>query len=406
MSLLDAPASPPQACRVVLRRGKVRPFFGRHPWVLDGAVQRVEGQPADGDVVDLHSDRGQFIARGLYNSRSRLRVRLYTWDPRQPLDAELWRRRIDAALALRAALGLQQPAGAVRLVNSEGDGLGGLVVDRYAEHLVVQVTAQGIAHRLGEIVPALVQLLHPRSILLRTDREMNKAEGLHLEEGPLWGTPPEGPVFVEEHGLKYGVDLAAGQKTGLFLDQRDNRRAAAEHVRGRRVLDVCCYSGGFSLAAAALGGARHVLGIDSSSKAIALARANAELNGLSHVQFEVADAFHKLQALVTQGERFGAVVLDPPKFARHRLALADALKAYHHLNRLAVEALLPEGLLVTCSCSGHVSREQFAYMLADVAQRTGRDVQILQQRGAAPDHPISASCLEGEYLKCFVCRVL
>jgi 23S rRNA (cytosine1962-C5)-methyltransferase len=212
-------------------------------------------------------------------------------------------------------------------------------------------------------------------------------------------------VFIEEHGLRYGVDLSAGQKTGFYLDQRDNRRAAAEHFRGRRVLDVFCYSGAFSLTASALGGAKHVLGIDSSSKAIALAQANAQLNGTSHVQFEVADAFHRLQALVEADEKFGGIVLDPPKFARNRKGVAEALKAYHHLNRLAVQALEPGGILVTCSCSGHVSREEFAFMLADVAQRTGREVQILQQRGAAADHPVSATCLEGEYLKCFVCRV-
>ena len=172
------------------------------------------------------------------------------------------------------------------------------------------------------------------------------------------------------------------------------------------MLDLFCYTGGFSLTASAIGGARHVLGIDSSGKAITLARANAQLNDAPHVQFEIGDAFMKLQAFVDAGERFGAVVLDPPKFARNKQGVAEALKAYHHLNRLAVETLEPRGILVTCSCSGHVSRDEFAFMLADVAQRTGRDVQILEQRGAAADHPVSATCLEGEYLKCFICRVV
>ena len=221
----------------------------------------------------------------------------------------------------------------------------------------------------------------------------------------LYGEAPAGPVFIEEHGIRYGVELTGGQKTGFFLDQRENRRAAAAYASGRRVLDLFCYSGGFSLAASVLGQARSVLGVDSSQRAVALARANAELNGLNNVTFDEGDCFKRLEQLVADGERFGMVILDPPKFARNREAVPEALRAYHHLNRLAVQVLEPGGTLVTCSCSGHVSREDFQYMLADVAQRTERDVQILDQRGAAPDHPVAATCLESEYLKCFIAHV-
>ncbi len=212
-------------------------------------------------------------------------------------------------------------------------------------------------------------------------------------------------MFIEEHGIRYGVELTGGQKTGFFLDQRENRRAAAAYVRGRRVLDLFCYSGGFSLAAHVLGQARQVLGIDSSERAIALAQANAALNGMDNVAFEEGDCFKRLEQLIAAGERFGLVVLDPPKFARNREAVPEALRAYHHLNRLAVQVLEPSGTLVTCSCSGHVSREDFLFMLADVAQRTDRNIQILDQRGAAPDHPVAATCLESEYLKCCIARV-
>ncbi len=404
-STSDSSTSTFVRAQVVLKRGKVRPFFGRHPWVLDGAVHRVIGQPADGDEVDLVSDRGQFVARGLYNSHSRIRVRLYSWTADETLDRAFWRPRLESAVALRTQLRYDQPAGAARLVYSEADGLCGLIVDRYGPYLVVQPTALAIANRIEELVAILVELTQPQGVLLRTDREISKAEGLRLEERVLYGEAPTGPVFIEEHGVRYGVELTGGQKTGFFLDQRENRRAAAAFANGRRVLDLFCYSGGFSLAASMLGQARSVLGVDSSQRAVALARANAELNGLNNVNIDEGDCFKRLEQLVADGERFGMVVLDPPKFARNRDAVPEALRAYHHLNRLAVQVLEPGGTLVTCSCSGHVSREDFLYMLADVAQRTERNIQILDQRGSSPDHPVVATCLESEYLKCCIAHV-
>lgn len=391
---------------VWLKPRKVRPFFGRHPWVLDSAIARIDGQPADGDVVDLISDKGRFVARGLFNSKSRIRVRLYTWNAAEPIDETFWRRRLEAAVALRRDLGYADLSGAARIVFSEADGLSGLIVDRYGEYLAIQPTALAMAQRLSSLTPMLVELLHPRGIVLRNERGLAQVEGIHLAEGLHWGQMPEGPVFIEEHGLRYGVDLREGQKTGFYLDQRENRRAAAGYCRGRSVLDLFCYSGGFGLAALKLGGAREVLAVDGSQKALALARANAELNGVSNIHFEQGDGFETLDALRAAGERFGAIVLDPPKFARSRAALDDALMAYHRLNRGAADLLEPGGILVTCSCSGHVTREDFLHMLAGVAQRSGRDIQVLEQRGAAPDHPVSASCLEGEYLKCFICRVV
>jgi 23S rRNA (cytosine1962-C5)-methyltransferase len=394
------------AKRVVLKPRKVRPFFGRHPWVLDSAVGRVEGEPADGDVVDLVSDRGQFIARGTFNSQSRLRVRLYTWQADEALDTAFWQKRLLTAISLRKTLGYDRPEGAARLVSSEADGLSGLIVERYGSHIVMQETALGMIQRLDELLPTIVQECRPQSVAVRVDKQMVRAEGITFDDAIVHGQRDDGPVFIEEHGIRYGVDLDAGQKTGFFLDQRENRKTAAAYAAGRRVLDVCCYTGAFSLAALKLGGARETLGIDSSPKAIALAQANSQLNGIANARFEVGDAFQRLEFLAESGERFGMVVLDPPKFARNRDGVQQALRAYHHLNRLAVMALEPGGILVTCSCSGHVTREDFAFMLADVAQRTGREIQFLEMRGAAPDHPVIATCLESEYLKCFVCRVV
>lgn len=391
--------------RVILKPRKARPFFGRHPWVLDSAIQRIEGQAEDGDEVLLVSDQGQPIARGILNRRSRLLVRLYTWDTSEPLDDKFWRERLQRAIELRVRLGYDDQEGAARLVYSEADGLSGLIVDRYGRDLVLQVNSLAMAKRLDRLTPMLVELVGPRSMVVRTDRQTLQHEGMDLDDGPCWGELPEGPVFIREHGLKYGVELHAGQKTGFYLDQRENRRAAAAYAHGQRVLDMFCYSGAFSLTVRSLGEAREVFGFDSSHPAVALARANAEMNGITGVRFESGDAFATLEGLHASGEKFGLVILDPPKFAHSRQAVDDALKAYHRLNRAAVALLPPNGILVTCSCSGHVSREDFLHMLADVAQRTDRNIQVLEQRGAAPDHPVSATCLESEYLKCMICRV-
>ena len=240
--------------QIVLKPRKARPFYGRHPWVLDSAVEGVEGSPADGQVVDLLSDKGKFIARGVFNSQSRIRVRLYAWNPAQELDEAFWCGRIAAALRLRKDIGYDDPQGAARLVFSEADGLSGLIVDRYGPHLSIQVTALAMAVRLKQIVPFLVGLTGAESVVLRTERGIGRAEGLDLRDGPYWGTPPDGPILIQEHGLQFAVDLAEGQKTGLYLDQRENRLAAASYFRGRRVLDMFCYTGGFSLAAT-VGGA-------------------------------------------------------------------------------------------------------------------------------------------------------
>lgn len=392
--------------QVILKPRKSRPFYGRHPWVLESAVDHVDGNPADGDVVELLSEKGKFIARGIINSHSRIRVRLYTWEASQPVDDAFWRARLESALALRKGLGYDNPRGAARLVFSEADSLSGLVVDRYGEYLVLQVTSLAMLQRLDSLVPVLQESVAPRGIVARTERGLAAMEGIDLRDERLWGQRPGGPVFIEEHGIRYGVDFSEGQKTGFYIDQRENRRAAASYMHGRRVLDMFCYSGGFSLAGSILGGAREILGVDTSSKAVALAKANAELNGIANVHFEVADAFEKLDQLVYRRERFEAVVLDPPKFAGSRKKVDDALMAYHRINRTAVDLLEPGGILVTCSCSGHVTREDFLHMLSGVAQRTGRQIQVLEQRGPSADHPVSATCLETEYLKCFICRVV
>lgn len=392
--------------RVLLKPHKSQPFYGRHPWVLDSAIAKIEGTVADGDAVDLISEKGSWIARGWFNSHSRIRVRLYTWKQDEDLDDAFLRRKIESAISLRRELGLLGGNSATRLIYSEADGLSGLIVDSFGSHLVVQPTAMAMANRLDSIVPQLVELANPASILVRIDEGTAQREGLTAVAEHKWGEPPPEVVFIEEHGVRYGVQMAKGQKTGFYIDQRDNRLAAARYMRGRKLLDMCCYSGGFSLCAVKFGGACEAIGVDTSEHVVQLARANAQLNDVDHVRFEKGDCFEDLDARHAAGEKFDAVVLDPPKFTRGRKGIDDALRAYHRLNQRAVELLTPGGILVTCSCSGNVSREDFFDMLYGVAVKTKRDIQVLEMRGAAADHPVGVVCPENQYLKCFICRVV
>ena len=390
--------------RVVIRRRSARPFFARHPWVFVTSIDRVEGDPAPGDEVEVASFEGQFIARGLFNPHSAIRVRLYRWDG-GPIDDDLLAALIRCAARWRAeGLGLDGPEAGVRLVFSEADGLSGLTVDRFGRRLVAQFSGLGLYARREVILDILAGLPGVEGVVVRGDRSTAEAEGLHVDEAEMRGSPSHGPVRIVEHEIRYEVDLASGQKTGFYLDQRDNRRAVASLARGRDVLDLYCYSGGFALNALKAG-ASEVLGIDSSAPAIALARRNAELNGLGAARFEVGDVMESIERLRSEGRRFGLVVCDPPKFARHPKGIEKALRAYLSLNLAALGVLARDGVLATCSCSGLVDRSLFADLLGQVADRTGRSIQILEQRGQAADHPVSASCLESDYLKGFLCRV-
>ena len=390
--------------RVMLQPRRARPFFGRHPWVFAGAVATVEGEPADGDEVEVHSHGGHFIARGLYNGRSKIRVRLYSWSPETPLDRDFFAGRLDAALRLRQMLGLNAAGQACRLVFSEGDGLSGLTVDRYDRWLIVQFTALGMALRRELLVDLLVERLQPEGIYLRTERGIGDLEGLELHDGPLWGGVPAGPITIGDAGLRFRINLVEGQKTGYYLDQRDNRQAVARLARGRRVLDAFCYTGGFGLHALRAGAAE-VVALDVSEPALTLARENAALNGLGQIRFVRSDVFDGLDEMVRAGERFGLVVLDPPRFARSRGAVDEALRGYRRLQTLALRLLEPDGILVMCCCSGLITQEMLEDVQAQVAVEERREVQLLERRGQAADHPVAVTCRESSYLKCLISRV-
>ena len=399
--------------KVILKPRRAQPFFARHPWVFSGAIARIEGEPAAGAEVALVTEHGEFVARGLFNPISNIQVRLYGWDAQKPLDEAFWSERLDDAIRLRrdvlkiTGLDLSRPGSACRLVYSEADCMSGLVVDRYGDWLSVQLTSLALASRRELLTRLLNEKLTPAGIWLRTERGIRAAEGLEIADGLMCGAEPPRPLVIKEHGLRYAVDIVEGQKTGFFLDQRDNRREAARYVRaGGRVLDLCCYTAGFAMNAVRHGAAKEVLAVDVSEPALGTARANVEANGLTEaIRFEKSDAFKALEALRGAGERFDLVILDPPKLARHARGIAEALRGYHSLNRLAMEVLEGDGILVTCSCTGYVERQMFEEMLADAARSAKRRMQILEVRGASADHPTSVACKETDYLKCYIGRV-
>ena len=381
-----------------------RPFFARHPWVFDSSIDRVVGQPAPGDQVDVVTSDGQFIAKGLYNPTSTIRVRLYRWDD-GPLDDEFWSDSLKKAVRLRTdILGLERESAAYRLVFSEGDGLSGLTVDRYSRWLVAHFSSLALYTRHDLILSLLGELTGAEGIISRTERGVAQKEGLRAGEELSRGLVPDQPVTIVENGLYFRVDLRSGQKTGFYLDHRVNRQVVADYCRGKRVLDLFCFSGAFSLNAAKAG-AVMTLGIDSSATAVELARQHATMNQIDTAEFQTGDVLEALERLRSEGRRFDVVIADPPKYARQAKDVEHALKGYLRLNLAALDVLEPDGILVTCSCSGLVGRELFADLIATVAEQSGRPIQILEQRGQAPDHPISASCLETEYLKCLICHV-
>lgn len=393
--------------RVVLKPRRALPFFHRHPWVFDTALDKCNESLAPGDEVLLATKDGQPVARGLYNPHSKIRIRLYSWDVQSPLDSLFWKSRLTRAIQLRRVLApAPSSSTAERLVFSEADGLSGLTVDRYGDWLSVQFTSLALWARRELFLEHLRELCSPKGILLRTERGMRAAEGLEASDGLAWGDDPPRPLMLVENGLQFAVDLQEGQKTGFFLDQRENRALLNPLVKNRRVLDAFCYSGGFSLNAAVHGQAAHVTAVDVSEAALELAKRNAELNGAGErIDFVKQDAFKALEGFVASGTKFHAVVLDPPKMARRREAVEAALKGYYSLNRLGIQVLEPGGWLLTCSCSGLVTREMFEETLAKAAVHAGRDLQVVRAAGPAPDHPASLSCPENEYLKCYLCRV-
>ena len=383
-----------------------RNFKGYHPWVMERSVIPPAAEIPPGETVDLLFTDGRWIGRGIYNPRSRIRLRLYQWDQTQQLDTAWLHGQMARAFAMRRQRMASQGAlDALRWVNSEGDGLSGLVIDQFGPYVVVQITALAMWQWQTAIVEYVREHLQPRGVLLRMDPRTAANEGIEARDEVLWGEPPAGPVEIVEHDVRLEIDLQSGQKTGYYLDQRSNRRRAASWVGSGPMLDVCCYVGGFSLAAARWAQPASITAVDSSGRALQQAAENASRNGVTGIEFVQADCFDYLEELGSGERKFETIVLDPPRMASHRGQLTAALRAYYRLNLSAVNLLQPGGMLITCSCSGRVERSDFIGMLASVAKRAGRAIQIVETYTADFDHPIDANCPETEYLKCFMCRV-
>jgi 23S rRNA (cytosine1962-C5)-methyltransferase len=370
-----------------------------HPWVWSAQVYKPEARLPPGSVVEVHDAKGRFVGRGFWNGHARIALRLLSTEPTQAIDAEWIAEGIRRAVALRRELlHLDAQTDAWRVVHSEGDGLSGLVVDRYADILVIEYFAAGMWKFREAIHAALLTHFPEARLYWFAESHVQKQESFDCRS-------PDVPaaVQVHEHGLAFHAAPGSGHKTGFFADQRDNRARFAKLAKGRRVLDLCCNAGGFAVHAMA-GGAREAVGVDMDAGILDIARANAAANGVA-VDFVQADIFDWLRQAVGRGEQYDAVVLDPAKLTRDRSKVFDALKKYFAMNRLALDVIPPGGLLLTCSCTGLVGEGDFLEMLRRVALNAGRQLQVLEVRGAGADHPFRTDAPEGRYLKAVVCRV-
>lgn len=381
-------------------------LLGGHLWIFSGALQQQPHWIEAGGLVDVKSATGQFVARGYYNPQTDIAIRILTHDPEEAIDVEFLRRRVQRAQELRQVF---DPAetNTYRLIHSEGDGLPGLVVDRYADILVVQISTAGMEKLRPLLLDALMEETGARGILMRNDVQSRRREGLEPEEPTIVaGEVPE-LVTVRENGVQFQVDVWRGQKTGLFLDQRDKRAALRKYARDKRVLNCFCYTGGFSIYAAQTSSATFVTNVDSSAPAVEAARQHFTLNGLDpdRHEFQVADVFDYLEAARERAEQFDIVILDPPAFARNQGARAQALKAYWRLNTLGMQVLRPGGILLTCSCSGVVGMDDLLGVISQSAQRLRRSVQLLETYTHDVDHPLHLAMPETAYLKAVFGRV-
>jgi len=390
---------------LVLAPGREKSSRLRHPWIFSGAVERVEGTPASGDTVTVVAADGTFLARAAFSPASQIRARVWSFDPQATIDAAFFTRTVAHAAAARGPL-LDAGHTACRILHGESDGLPGVIADRYGDVVVLQCLSAGAARWREEIAAGLVGATGARCVYERSDADVRTLEGLAASTGPVVGSLPDGGVAIVEDGIAYTVDVAHGQKTGFYLDQRDNRRTVRAHAAGRRVLNAFCYTGGFSLAALA-GGAASVTSIDSSADALQMARANLARNAsldAARAQWTEADVFAELRSLRDAGATFDMIVMDPPKFAPTAAHAERAARAYKDINLLAFKLLTAGGLLATFSCSGGISADLFQKIVAGAALDANAEAQIVARLTASADHPVALNFPEGDYLKGLLLR--
>lgn len=387
--------------RVILKPGKEKPLQGRHPWIYSGAIDEIDDNYKAGDLVRVYSAQGEFLGTGYLNPRSQIAVRMLSFE-KDTIDENFFAQRIEDALAIRRKF-IPEKTDACRLIHSEGDFLPGFIVDRYADYLVVQFQTAGIEKWKDTLISLLEEKIRPRGIYEKDDTPAREWEGLEKKVGLLWGEEPPDYIEIQEYGVRFVVDIHEGQKTGFFLDQRENRRLVSRYSKGKRVLNLFAYSGGFSVHAA-LAGAEKVISVETSARALNACRTNFELNGLQgeQYQFEEKDAFDYLRQ---NAEAFDLIIVDPPAFAKSKEHVSQASRAYKDINLWAMKRLCPGGLLYTSSCSSYVDSNLFQKIVFAAAKDARREVRILQKTSHPPDHPLNLFHPEGEYLKGLFCRV-
>jgi 23S rRNA (cytosine1962-C5)-methyltransferase len=389
---------------VILKPGREKTARQHHPWLFSGAIFRVDGKPHPGEIVRVIDAQNEFVAYGYFNSHSQIQIRLLEWDEAQRIDESWWHSKLELSIVRRNILARNSDTDSYRLVYGEADLLPGLIVDRYADWVVIQVLTAGIENVKESVISSLESLLHPAGIYERSDVETRSLEGLEKSVGRLAGIIPPDIIAIKENGLNFNVDIKGGQKTGFYLDQRDNRQAVSLFANNLDVLDCFSYTGGFSIYA--LGnGARSVTLIDSSSQSLSLAQENIKLNNFEMTRATLieGDVFKILREFRENGKRFDMVILDPPKFAPRKTDLKRALAGYKDINMLTMNILKPNGILASFSCSGAVDLQSLQTVLFWATTDANREIQIIKTLSQGLDHPCRVSFPESEYLKGFIC---
>jgi 23S rRNA (cytosine1962-C5)-methyltransferase len=388
--------------KLIIKQERTGPIAGYHPWAFSGAFESIPEGLQAGEPVKLVSKKGDYLASGYFNSYSQITVRIWGYDKDERVDERFFSKRIEQAMQIRKKYVESHLTNAYRVINGENDFLPGLIVDKYADYLVVQFHTRGIEHWKNEIIYALETTFNPKGIYERSDMAARNMEHLEKTKGILSGSIPD-IINILENGFKFLIDVKGGQKTGFFLDQRDKRQAIIKYSNNASILNCFSYTGGFSVYALA-GGAKNVISVDTSENAIGLARENIVLNGfdISQCEFVCEDVKKYLK---NTEERFNVVILDPPAFIKDRRKKKEGIAGYKSINEMALRALSGKGILVTCSCSAHLALEDFRYLLSEAGGKAHKTLSILESYTHGMDHPQLVPFPEGEYLKCFFLSV-
>lgn len=391
---------------VIIRQEKCRTLKYKHPWIFSGAIKRIEGSPVSGETVEIYTERNELVGRGAYSSKSKIAIRMWSFDAEEKISKEFFIKRISSSMESRKKNQILSEGNAVRLIFAESDGIPGVIVDKFADYLVCQFLSTGAEYHKKTIVEILHDLMPCTGIYERSDVEIREKEGLPLISGIIAGTEPPPLLEIEENNLKFYVDIKNGHKTGFYLDQRINRSLVAKYAKDNEVLDCFTYTGGFSISALKAG-AKRVISVDSSGPALEILRKNIELNNIDSSKSELVEAkvAEQLRKYRDMGKQFDMIILDPPKFIYDRAHLEQAIRAYKDLNLLGIKLLKPGGILASFSCSQPMEENLFQKIISYAATDANKNVQILHKLCQSPDHPIAINFPESAYLKGLICKI-